>query len=200
MRETVSAIRKLVRNCLYGVATSCLVIFLIVYITSIQADAASKTIIACEQERDTNKVNVNPNTGGSTEGSILGRIEIPQLKLSVALMDNYEAADLLKGVGHIPGTAMPGGLGTVGIAGHRDTYFRSLRGIKVGMGIELSDATGTYHYSVDSTEIVKPSQIEVLDVRQRPELTLITCYPFNFIGEAPLRFIIHAHLLSVIPS
>jgi len=95
---------------------------------------------------------------------------------------------------------MPGGLGTLGLAGHRDTYFRPLARIKPRMDIRVIDQSGTYHYSVDSTEIVKPEEVEVLDIRSRPELTLITCYPFYYVGAAPLRFIVHAHLLSALPD
>jgi sortase A len=93
-----------------------------------------------------------------------------------------------------------GGLGTVGLAGHRDTFLRPLRRITPGMAIRATDATGVYHYVVDSTEVVMPEQVEVLSVRARPELTLITCYPFNYVGAAPKRFIVHAHLVSVAPD
>ena len=93
-----------------------------------------------------------------------------------------------------------GGLSTVGLAGHRDTFLRPLRRIAPGMDIRVTDATGAYHYVVDSTEIVMPEEVEALSVRSRPELTLITCYPFNYVGAAPKRFIVHAHLVSVAPD
>ena len=111
-----------------------------------------------------------------------------------------ESSSLLRGVGHIEGTAVPGGLGTLGLAGHRDTYFRPLRHIQNGMDIRVTDATGTYHYEVDSTEIVLPEQVDVLAIRERPELTLVTCFPFDYVGAAPKRFIVHAHLLSMSPD
>jgi sortase A len=132
--------------------------------------------------------------------TVMGRLEIPALGLSVPVLSNYETASLLQGVGHIPGTAMPGGLGTLGLAGHRDTYFRPLARIKPSMDIRVTDRDGTYHYAVDSTEIVKPEDVAVLDIQDRPELTLITCYPFYYVGAAPLRFIVHAHLLSALPD
>lgn len=137
----------------------------------------------------------------STSGqNILGRLEIPALHLSVALLSDYDPSSLLKGVGHIRGTAMPGGLGTVGVAGHRDTFFRPLRKISPKMDIRLIDKTGIYHYSVDSTEVVTPDKVEVLNISSKPELILITCFPFGYIGPAPKRFIVHAHLLSVLPE
>ncbi len=133
-------------------------------------------------------------------GDVIGRLEIPKLALSVPMTAGIESSSLIRGVGHIEGTAMPGGLGTLGLAGHRDTWFRPLRRIAPGMEVRVIDRTGTYHYSVDSTEIVNPEQVEVLSIRSRPELTLITCYPFDYVGAAPQRFIVHAHLLSAAPD
>lgn len=95
---------------------------------------------------------------------------------------------------------MPGGLGTVGLAGHRDTFFRALRKVTPTMDVRLIDKTGTYHYVVDSTEIVTPNKVEVLAIEDRPELTLITCFPFDYVGAAPRRFIVRAHLLSASPD
>lgn len=131
---------------------------------------------------------------------MVGRLDIPALKLSVPVMSDFESESLLRGVGHIQGTAMPGGLGTMGLAGHRDTYFRPLRRITLGMIINVTDDTGTYHYQVDSTEIVAPEQVKVLDIVDRPKMTLVTCYPFDYVGAAPMRFIVHAHLLSAAPD
>ena len=107
---------------------------------------------------------------------------------------------LTQGAGHIPGTAYPGGLGTVGIAGHRDTHFRKLSHVAQGMDIHLVDQSGTYHYRVTSTEIVTPSQVSVLDILSEPGLALITCYPFSYIGHAPKRFVVHAALVSAAPD
>jgi sortase A len=138
------------------------------------------------------------NSAGATK--VIGRIEIPEINLSAPITAGITTEGLLRGAGHVPGTAFPGGLGTMGIAGHRDTFFRPLRHIKEGMKIRVTDATGAYHYQVDSTEVVSPENVQVLDIGSRPKLTLVTCYPFNFIGHAPLRFIVHAHLLSVAPD
>jgi sortase A len=132
--------------------------------------------------------------------AVIGRIEIPQIALSVPITASISRDGLLRGAGHVPGTALPGGLGTIGIAGHRDTFFRPLRGIRPGMQIKVIGAAGAYRYRVDSTEIVDPEEVKVLDIASRPMLTLITCYPFNYIGAAPRRFIVHAHLLSAAPD
>jgi len=88
----------------------------------------------------------------------------------------------------------------VGLAGHRDTYLRRLEGVAKGMDIRLTDTGGTYHYVVDGWEVVNPDRVDVLLVRARPELALITCYPFHYIGAAPKRFVVHAHLESVAPD
>jgi sortase A len=135
-----------------------------------------------------------------TDEDVIGRIEIPALALSAPITADYDVNSLHRGVGHIPGTAVPGGLGTVGLAGHRDSFFRPLRKIAVKMDVRLIDKTGTYHYVVDSTEIVSPDKVDVLDIADRPELTLITCFPFDYVGAAPERFIVHAHLLSASPD
>ena len=133
-------------------------------------------------------------------GSVIGRLEIPALQMSVPVTTGIDPASLLHGVGHINGTAMPGGLGTLGLAGHRDTYLRALRNVAIGMDVRVVDASGVYHYTVDSTEIVTPEQVDVLDIQSRPELTLITCFPFSYVGPAPKRFIVHAHLNSAAPD
>ena len=143
-------------------------------------------------------------TSGTSDPSkapfVMGRLDIPAIRLTVPVLSDFDPASLKRGVGHIQGTAMPGGLGTLGLAGHRDTFFRPLQHIAKSMEIRVTDQTGTYRYEVDSTEIVTPDKVEVLDIRNQPELTLITCYPFDFIGQAPKRFIVHAHLLSLEPE
>jgi sortase A len=142
---------------------------------------------------------VTQNDASFPEG-VIGRIEIPALALSAPITSDYDVNSLRLGVGHIPGTAVPGGLGTVGLAGHRDSFFRPLRKVAAKMEIRLVDKDGTYHYVVDSTEIVSPDKVEVLDIVARPKLTLITCFPFDYVGAAPKRFIVHAHLLSASPD
>jgi len=95
-------------------------------------------------------------------------------------------------VGHIPGTALPGAAGNVGLAGHRDTFFRTLRGVKPGDTIVLTTLSGSYEYEVKSCEVVTPRDTRVLADSGSPALTLVTCYPFHYLGPAPERFIVHA--------
>lgn len=130
----------------------------------------------------------------ASSGPVLGRLEIPALHLTTAIIDNDDAKSLQIGAGHIPGTAMPGGLGNFAVAAHRDTFFRPLSGIRPGSKINVITPEGRFVYVVDATRIVKPAQVEVLDTGNVPQMTLITCYPFHYIGAAPERFTVQAHL------
>ncbi len=140
-------------------------------------------------------------TSGATvsNGKVIGRISIPALQLTVPIVEGLTKQDLLRGIGHVPGSATAGGLGNMALAAHRDTFFRPVRNIKPGMAVLVSSDAGTYDYQVDSTEIVTPEQVNVLEIGTVPQVTLITCYPFDYIGAAPKRFIVHAHLQSLVP-
>ena len=133
-------------------------------------------------------------------GEVIGRVEIPALHLAVPITAGVETKSLLRGVGHVRGTALPGGLGTMVLAGHRDTYLRPLERIRVGMDIRVTEGKGVFHYTVDRWEIVHPEEVESIAIKARPELALVTCYPFHYIGPAPKRFIVHAHLASLAPD
>jgi sortase A len=130
----------------------------------------------------------------------VGKIEIPVLGLATRVLEGDDARTLRLAVGHIPGTAIPGPSGNVGLAGHRTTFFRSLQKIKVGDAIQYSSPAGTFMYRVVSLRVVLPSAIEVLDSTQHPSLTLVTCYPFHSIGAAPKRFIVHAEMVTAFPE
>jgi sortase A len=129
-------------------------------------------------------------------GGLIGRIEIPRLDLSVIVMEGVEGTTLRRAAGHIPGTALPGQTGNVGIAGHRDTLFRELRNIRRNDLITLVTPLGEYRYRVVSTKIVTPRDVTVLDPDGNEILTLVTCYPFYFVGSAPDRFIVRAERIE----
>jgi sortase A len=126
---------------------------------------------------------------------VLGRLEIPTLGVSTIVREGEDARTLQLAVGHIAGTALPGSSGNMGLAGHRDTFFRRLREIDVGDVIRLVAVEGTFTYVVESTQIVDPGDLWVLDPTPEPSLTLVTCYPFTYIGTAPERFIVKARLV-----
>jgi sortase A len=128
------------------------------------------------------------------KGDVLGRMDIPRLGISVAVLQGTSARILRLGVGHIEGTPLPGDAGNSGIAGHRDTFFRGLKDIRSDDEIQLQTATGLFHYEVDWVKVVEPDDATVLE-HATPEstLTLVTCYPFYFVGSAPKRFVVRAH-------
>ena len=125
-------------------------------------------------------------------GDPIGRIEIPRLGLSAVILEGIDEKTLLVAVGHIPQTPLPGEVGNIGLAGHRDTFFRALKDIRRDDVIRLSGPNGGGEYLVKSTAVVEPGNTEALMPSHSADLTLITCYPFNFIGPAPKRFIVKA--------
>jgi sortase A len=127
------------------------------------------------------------------DGAILGRLTIPRLHLSAMVREGVGENTLSLALGHVPATALPGQEGNVAVAGHRDTLFRDLRGIRKRDLIRFETASsGSFLYRVSSTEIVDPSDVSVLHGTPDSELTLVTCYPFYYIGAAPKRFIVKA--------
>jgi sortase A len=129
-------------------------------------------------------------------GTLLARLEIPAVQLSTAVLQGSDNATLNRGAGHIEDTPLPGEHGNVGIAGHRDTVFRPIRLVKGGETIDLTTPDRVFHYKITKTSIVMPEDVYVLDPTPRPTLTLVTCYPFEFIGHAPKRFIVRAELVG----
>lgn len=127
---------------------------------------------------------------------LIGRIDIQRLGVSVVVVEGTEARTLTRAAGHIAGTALPGQLGNVGIAGHRDTFFRALREIHREDIITLTTPRGEYHYRVVSTKVVDPFDVSVLNSNGGELLTLITCYPFYFVGPAPDRFVVRAERVT----
>jgi sortase A len=126
---------------------------------------------------------------------IIGRIEAPRLGISVITREGTDPATLERAVGHIAHTALPGEPGNAAFAGHRDTFFRGLRQVRTGDRIAVTTRTGRHEYVVRDTRVVSPDDVSVLDPTPAPTLTLVTCFPFRYIGPAPERFIVRADLL-----
>ena len=133
---------------------------------------------------------INPDPG------LIGRVEIPRLNISAIVREGVDDGTLRNAVGHVPYTALPGHPGNVGIAAHRDTFFRNVRNIRNGDQILMVTPKGTFEYTVDSLKIVMPKDVQVLDPTPEPVITLVTCYPFNYIGSAPKRFIVRARQIT----
>jgi sortase A len=131
----------------------------------------------------------------AANGGLIGRVEVPRLGVSAIVMEGDSPSILRRTVGHIPGTALPGQRGNVAISGHRDTFFRPLRHIQADDIILLTTMAGEYRYRVLATSVVAPDDIAVLAPGSGETLTLVTCYPFYFVGPAPRRFIVKAERL-----
>lgn len=127
------------------------------------------------------------------EGALLGSISIPRIGVYSVIAEGTDNRTLALSVGHISGTALPGAEGNIALAGHRDTLFRGLRKLRNGDDIVLTTPSGTTLYEVASMHVVSPDEVSVLRNAGRPQLTLVTCYPFDYIGPAPKRLIVRAY-------
>ena len=196
-----------------------LVVYLVTYIHgSLAANAAMLTFRAQQQAKlaDQNQQNhhrENPTTFSWRVDSSLwspkrlaeyveslanhgdsasGMLQIGSLHFEAPIFEGTDALTLNRGLGRIEGTAALGGVGNIGLAGHRDGFFRVLKDIAVGDRLELVTLDASYVYVVDHISIVNPDQVSVLEDRGVPSLTLVTCYPFYFVGDAPQRFIVQS--------
>lgn len=130
----------------------------------------------------------------------LGVLRIPRIGLEVPIFDGVDDWTLNRGVGRVGRTALPGDPGNLGIAGHRDGFFRGLKDVAPGDELEIETAVGIAVYRVRSTWIVDPKEVSVLRPTPTPSVTLVTCYPFYYFGHAPHRFIVRAELDSPLPA
>lgn len=149
---------------------------------------------------NTQAVNHRPASAPATRTPGLGVLEIPRVGISALITDGTDSRTLRRAVGHIRGTALPDEPGNVALAGHRDTFFRPLRNIRKGDEIELTTLRGHYFYRVTSFEVVGPDDVRFLAASTRPVLTLVTCYPFYFVGPAPQRFVVRAERVGGWPA
>jgi sortase A len=138
--------------------------------------------------------------GDASSATLLGRIEIPRVGVSAIVEEGESNSTLSQSVGHLSGTALPGQPGNVALAAHRDTYFRDLEDIQNGDDVYFTTATAIYKYKVDDVSVVAPDDISVIAPSNDSRLTLITCYPFHFVGPAPKRFVVAAHLVTDAPQ
>lgn len=123
---------------------------------------------------------------------VVGRLEIPRLNIDVILRNGVDAGTLRRAVGLMPGTALPGSRGNAVLVGHRDGLFRPLRGIERGDTVRIMTPVRAMSYRVDGLSIVGPDDVEVLRQGEDERVTLITCYPFDYMGAAPRRLIVTA--------
>jgi sortase A len=133
-----------------------------------------------------------PDTLQPVSDGLIGDIVIPRLDVSVIVMEGVDDTTLRRAAGHMPGSSLPGQAGNIAIAAHRDTFFRPLRNIRQSDMITLTTPSGAYRYRVVSIKVVNPSDVSVLKSDGTEILTLVTCFPFYFVGAAPKRFIVRA--------
>lgn len=134
------------------------------------------------------------------EGELIGELQVPRLRLKAVVAEGVSPRTLRRAVGHIPNTAMPGETGNIGLAGHRDSFFRALRGIRVADVISIRTTTRELRYEVQWARIVSPHDTSVLTSSPATELTLITCFPFDYLGAAPDRFVVRAREIAQAPQ
>jgi sortase A len=128
-------------------------------------------------------------------GTMIGKLEAPTLHITTTVLEGSDDATLRRASGHIEDTPLPGDVGNVGIAGHRDTVFRPLKRAKAGDPLVLTTVDRVFRYQITRTFIVDPDDVYVLDPTPKATLTLVTCYPFEYVGHAPRRFIVKADLV-----
>ena len=137
--------------------------------------------------------------GTTSAGTAIAVLRIPRIGLEVPVFEGTSDASLDRGVGHIEGTPAPGLAGNVGIAGHRDGFFRGLKDVVVGDAIEMETPTATVRYAVEALTLVEPDDVWVLDDTPSAYLSLVTCYPFYYTGSAPHRYIVRAAQAATAP-
>jgi sortase A len=130
------------------------------------------------------------------EGAVIGEIQVPRLGLNAIVVQGESPANLRRAVGHISQSALPGEWGNVALAGHRDTFFRPLQGVRLGDEINFKTPAHSFEYIVESIQVVGPNDIQVLAPTTGHDLTIITCFPFHFVGPAPKRFVVRARQVA----
>lgn len=199
--ERAAAWMRLVERLLLAVAAVSLV-----WYAGVRIEAArEQSALSSELERSRATLEAKPasRTSGVPERprapaprSLVGRIEVPRLRLSALAREGVDTRTLRASAGHVPGSALPGEIGNAAFAAHRDTFFRPLQGIRKGDEITLATPRGDFRYRVSATSVVDPSDVSVLRASSDATLTLVTCYPFDYIGSAPQRFIVSARLVQ----
>jgi sortase A len=199
LQAVISALMKTLERALLAVGVLALAVF-----AGAHLDRALSSRAALEElkEPDTldfgawskQRVTAYREALGVPHGPPLGALRLPKIGLEVPVFDGIDELTLNRGVGLIPGTARPGDDGNVALAGHRDGFFRGLKDVAEGDLLELRTRQETRTYVVDRIVIVDPDDVSVLDDLGAPTLTLVTCYPFYYVGHAPRRWVVQGSL------
>jgi len=159
------------------------------YVGFVLADSQAYQTLERKKFREAGRL-TEPHT--LVEGDVIGEIQAPRVGLDAIVVQGDSRANLRRAVSHLTESALPGEHGNVTLAGHRDTFFRPLRDIRVGDEIRFKTPEKSFEYIVESIEVVDPTSIQVLEATTGYDLTLITCFPFHYVGPAPKRFIVRA--------
>jgi LPXTG-site transpeptidase (sortase) family protein len=184
---------------LYAIGVFALVWFAVVHVGAMREQVA----LADELQRSQAAMQAPAavvRTPRPARRALVGRIEMPRIKLSAFAREGVDTATLRGSAGHVPGSALPGEIGNAAFAAHRDTFFRALQGVRKGDDIAVTTPYGRFRYVVSETRVVDPSDVSVLRASNEATLTLVTCYPFDYIGSAPRRFIVSARLVQPKPG
>jgi sortase A len=186
-----AAALRYVERLLFGIAAVALLYYASVHISAAREQEALSRELERSRAAHASSAPAAPRLAAR---ALVGRIDVPRLKLSALAREGVDTRTLRGAVGHVPGTALPGERGNAAFAAHRDTFFRPLKDVRSGDAVEISTPSGVHRYVVTGTRVVDPSAIEVLEPTPAPTLTLVTCYPFEYVGSAPKRFIVTARL------
>jgi sortase A len=195
------AARTLIRACFLALAMVCLGLYSYDYVdrTLYQTYESRKFDRSLEHEAAAVTA-VHQTPSGRVRlparSPLIGRLSVPRLNLAAMVREGIDGKTLKLAVGHIPATALPGQAGNVGVAAHRDTFFRGLKDLKTGDEIQFSTLNGDFEYVVESLTIVEPDNAAALAPSSENVLTLVTCYPFYYVGDAPRRFVARARQVS----
>ena len=194
--------RTWLQRVLITAGVACLVFYSVVTVHTWRYQRAAKNeierMVSIERARPVAAVERAPRPAKPPNtGELIGRVEIPRLGLSAAVAEGDDDKTLEKAVGHLPDTPLPWHRrGNVALAAHRDGLFRRLEHIRLDDDVRMVTPRGEFHYRVTKTHIVDPDDVWVIAPTARPTITLITCYPFSFVGNAPRRFIVQAELVQ----
>lgn len=189
MRAVAQWLARCCEWMLLGIAIGCLGTY--AYETVSTRHFQAQQVAAFERAAQASAATVSVRQGG-----LVGMLDVPRLKLSTPVIQGDDTGVLRRAVGHLPDTPMPWEDGNSAVAGHRDGLFRPLKDVKVGDEILFRTTRDQFRYRVTETAIVTPDDVSVLRKRPQSTLTLITCYPFYYVGAAPQRFVIHAERLE----
>ncbi len=190
-----------VERVLLGVAVVALGWYVAVHVVA-RLDQASqnRALESIRGESESTKPAPPPKPAPLQPRALVGRLEVPRLGMKTIVREGVDSGTLRRAVGHVPESALPGQPGNAALAGHRDTFFRPLKNIRKDDRIKVTTPDGVHEYRVTDTRVVAPEDVSVLAPTEEPVLTLVTCYPFSFVGNAPDRFVVRATRIGEKPA